>query len=143
MPESQDWNAKVIAEFRANSGQVQAPYDNPPPMLLLHTIGAKSGKLHIVPMRTLEHGGAMYVFASAHGQDRHPDWYHNLIAHPEIVIEKGTQTIAVRATEMLGEERDSIFALQTARFPLFAEFAQKLSRVIPVFRLDRQPEGER
>ncbi|KAB8145898.1 nitroreductase family deazaflavin-dependent oxidoreductase [Chloroflexia bacterium SDU3-3] len=143
MSESQNWNAKVIAEFRANGGQVQAAYDNPPPMLLLHTVGAKSGKLHIVPMRTLEHGGAMYVFASAHGRDRHPDWYYNLIAHPEIVIEKGTQTIAVRATEVLGEERDAIFALQAARFPLFAEYAQKLSRVIPVIRLDHQPEGAR
>jgi hypothetical protein len=77
MSEARDWNAEVIAEFRANQGQVKAPYDNPPPMLLLHTIGAKSGREHIVPMRGMPDGEAFYVFASAHGSPRNPDWYHN------------------------------------------------------------------
>src|SRR5215211_7075240 len=60
MSETRDWNAEIIAEFRANNGVVKAPYDNPPPMLLLHTIGAKSGKQHIVPMRTMPDGEVLY-----------------------------------------------------------------------------------
>ena len=138
MTESADWNARVIAEFRANNGEVQAPYDNPPPMLLLHTIGAKSGKHHLVPMRALVDGEMLYVFASAHGQERNPDWYYNLLAHPNIVIEKGSEIISICATEVVGADRDSIFARQAARFPIFAEYAQKLKRTIPVIRLVRQ-----
>lgn len=135
---SQNPNAAIIAEFRANSGQVAAPYDDPPPMILLHTIGAKSGREHIVPMRALPVGEALYVFASAHGSARNPDWYHNLVAHPEIMIEIGTETLPVRATEVLGEERERIFTRQAARFPIFAEYQRRLERTIPVMRLDRR-----
>lgn len=132
-------NAAVIAHFRANGGQVPAPYDDPPPMVLLHTIGAKSGREHIVPMRAMVDGAALYLFASAHGSPRHPDWYHNLRAHPEIVIELGTEVVPVRATELSGPERDAIFTRQADRFPIFAEYASRLERTIPVIRLDRRP----
>ena len=138
MPEARDWNAEVIAEFRANKGEVKAPYDDPPPMLLLHTIGAKSGKEHIVPMRAMVGGESLYVFASAHGNGRHPDWYYNIVANPDITIEKGTETIPVRATEVVGAERDAIFARHAARFPVFAEYQRKLERTIPVIRLERR-----
>lgn len=138
MTEERDWNAEVIAEFRANSGQVAAPYDDPPPMLLLHTIGARSGREHIVPMRYLPDRETLYVFASAHGSDRHPAWYYNLVANPDIIIEKGVETIPVRATEVTGEERDVIFARQAARFPTFADYERKLTRTIPVIRLNRR-----
>ena len=128
----------MIGEFRANGGEVAAPYDDPPPMLLLHTIGAGSGKEHIVPMRGLPDGESLYVFASAHGNDRHPDWYYNFVANPEITIEKGTETLAVRAIELRGAEWDAIFALHTARFPIFAEYERKLARTIPVIHLDQR-----
>jgi deazaflavin-dependent oxidoreductase (nitroreductase family) len=131
-------NAEVIAEFRANSGEVAAPYDNPPPMLLLHTIGARSGKEHIVPMRSLPDGDTLYVFGSAHGSERHPDWYYNVLAHPDFVIEKGTETIPVHATELHGAEREAIFARHAARFPIFTDYAQRLKRTIPVIRLARR-----
>jgi deazaflavin-dependent oxidoreductase (nitroreductase family) len=132
-------NAAVIAHFRANRGQVPAPYDDPPPMVLLHTIGAKSGREHIVPMRAMVDGETLYLFASAHGTSRHPDWYYNLRAHPEILIELGTEIIPVQASELSGAERDVIFARQAARFPIFAEYARRLERTIPVIRLDRRP----
>jgi deazaflavin-dependent oxidoreductase (nitroreductase family) len=138
MSQERNWNAEIIAEFRANNGEVAAPYDNPPPMLLLHTIGAKSGKQHTVPMRALPDGEALYVFASAHGSPRNPDWYYNLIANPDITIEKGSDSIPVHATELVGAERDAIFARQAARFATFAEYARKLERTIPVIRLDRR-----
>ncbi len=138
MSNERDWNAEVIAEFRANGGEVAAPYDDPPPMLLVHTIGRRTGKEHVVPMRCLPDGEVLYIFGSAHGSDRHPDWYHNLVAHPDIVVEKGTETIAVRATVLDGDQRDAIFARQAARFPIFAEYQSRLSRTIPVIRLDRR-----
>ena len=138
MSEEQDANAAVIAEFRANKGEVKAPYGDPPPMVLLHTIGARSGREHIVPMRAMEEGESLYVIASAHGSARNPDWYHNIIVNPDIVIEKGTKTIPVHATELAGEERDAIFARQAARFPIFAEYESKLKRTIPVVRLERR-----
>jgi deazaflavin-dependent oxidoreductase (nitroreductase family) len=142
MPGERDWNAEVIAEFRANQGQVAAPYDDPPPMLLLHTIGARSGREHVVPMRCLPDGDRLYVFASAHGSARNPDWYHNVVAHPDFKIEMGTgagtETIPVHATEVQGAEREAIFNRQAARFPVFAEYQRALKRTIPVIRLDRR-----
>jgi deazaflavin-dependent oxidoreductase (nitroreductase family) len=132
------WNAEVIAEFRANAGEVAAPYPDPPPMLLLHTIGARSGREHVVPMRCLPDGDAWYVFGSAHGSEHHPDWYFNLVAHPDIDIELGAETIPVRAVELHGAERDTVFARQAARFSTFADYERRLARTIPVFRLDRR-----
>ncbi|MEX0666939.1 MAG: nitroreductase family deazaflavin-dependent oxidoreductase [Acidimicrobiia bacterium] len=136
MSANNDPNAEIIAEFRANQGVVEAPYDDPPPMLLIHTIGARSHKEHIVPMRGIPDGDSFYVFASAHGSVRNPDWYHNLIAHPGIVIELGSKTVPVRAIEVVGEERDLIFRKHAARFQVFAEYERKLARTIPAIRLD-------
>jgi deazaflavin-dependent oxidoreductase (nitroreductase family) len=134
----QSWNADVIAEFRANHGEVAAPYDDPPPMLLIHTVGAKSGREHMVPMRGIPDGDSLYIFGSAHGSERNPDWYYNLVANPEILIEKGDETIPVRATEVHGAQRDLVFGQHKARFPVFADYEGTLARTIPVIRLDRR-----
>lgn len=115
--QEQEWNAPVIAEFRANVGNVTAPYDNPPPMLLLHTIGARTGREHIVPMRARIEGDAMYVFGSAHGSARQPDWYRNVLAHPDFQIEKGREAYLVHATEVTGAERERIFRAHATQFP--------------------------
>ena len=137
--QEQEWNAPVIAEFRANGGEVAAPYDNPPPMLLLHTLGARTGREHIVPMRTRIDGDAMYVFGSAHGNSRHPDWYRNVIANPDFLVDMGTETFPVRATEVTGAERERIFRAHATQFPVFANYEQQLERTIPVVRLERRP----
>ncbi|MFT4037179.1 MAG: nitroreductase/quinone reductase family protein [Thermomicrobiales bacterium] len=133
--QEQEWNAPIIAEFRANGGVVAAPYPDPPPMLLVHTLGARSGREHIVPMRARVDGQHLYIFASAHGSDRHPDWYYNLLAHPDIVIEQGSATIPVHAAEVTGAERERIFRAQATQFATFADYEQRLNRVIPVMRL--------
>lgn len=116
-----------------------APYDDPPSMVLLHPIGGRSGRPHSVPMRAQTDGDALYVFSSVHGSERHPALYHNLIAHPETTIEIGTESVAVRAVELSGEERETIFGRQAARFPIFADYQRRLARTIPVMRLDRRP----
>ena len=131
-------NLPIIEEFRANRGIVAAPYDNPPPMLLVHTTGRRSGRDHVTPMRCLPEGDHWYVFASAHGSDRHPDWYRNLVADPDITIELGTETMPIHATVLEGVERDRVFTIQASRFPYFAELQQRLTREIPVVKLTRR-----
>lgn len=142
-PAPRDWNAEVIAEFRGNGGEVAAPYPDPPPMLLLHTRGARTGREHVVPMRGLPEGDAVYVFATAHGRDRHPAWYHNLVAHPDILLERGVATIPVRATVLAGAEREAVLARWRARVPLVASVLAKTARAIPVVRLDPRREAPR
>jgi pyridoxamine 5'-phosphate oxidase family protein len=133
-----NWNAEVIAAFRANGGEVPAPYPDPPPMLLLHTIGARSGREHTVPMRCLQEGDTRYVFASAHGSDRNPDWYYNLLANPDIDIEQGTETVPVRASEVEGADREAVLSRWVARVPLVVDVLRKTDRRIPVMRLERR-----
>ncbi len=132
-----DWNASVIEEFRANGGQVGGPFAGAP-MLLLHTIGAKSGTERINPMMYQAVGESFAVFASRAGDVRNPDWYHNLLAHPEVSVEVGTETIEVTARVLDPEEREPIWQDQKTRYPGFAEYEAKTTRVIPVVMLDRR-----
>jgi deazaflavin-dependent oxidoreductase (nitroreductase family) len=136
MAAERDWNAEVIAEFRANGGEVAAPYDDPPPMVLLHTIGARSGREHVVPMRAMPDGDAFYVFATAHGSDRNPDWFHNVVAHPEFTIELGAATTPVRSTVLAGAERAEILRRWRERVPLVTGVLDRTPREVPVVRLD-------
>ena len=106
----------------------------------MNTTGRRSGQDHITPMRCLPEGDHWYVFGSAHGSERHPDWYLNLVANPDVVIEVGAETVPVRATVLAGEERDDIFNRQISRFPSFGELQARLDREIPVVRLDPRPE---
>jgi deazaflavin-dependent oxidoreductase (nitroreductase family) len=134
MSDFQDWNRKIIEEFRSNAGQVGGQFEGAP-MLLLHTKGAKSGQERINPMMYLDFDGHRYVFASKAGADTSPDWYHNLVAHPEVRVEIGSETLDARAVPLVGEERDRIYAEQAERYHGFAEYQEKTDRVIPVVEL--------
>ncbi|RDG38651.1 nitroreductase family deazaflavin-dependent oxidoreductase [Streptomyces corynorhini] len=129
-----DFNASVIEEFRANHGQVGGGFAGAP-LLLLHTLGARSGAPRINPMMYMADEGRYLVFASKAGSDRNPDWYHNLLAHPDARIEVGDETRSVRAVELRGAERDSAFAEQARRYPGFAGYQRKTERIIPVVAL--------
>ncbi|WP_193613590.1 nitroreductase family deazaflavin-dependent oxidoreductase [Nocardioides lijunqiniae] len=129
-----DFNDQVIAEFRANHGQVGGPFEGAP-LLLLHSTGARSGQERVSPMMYLPEGERYVVFASKAGADDHPDWYHNLKAHPDARIEVGDDEVAVRAVEVTGVERDRLYAQQAELFPGFKEYEAKTSRVIPVVAL--------
>ncbi len=89
-------------------------------------------------MRARIEGDAMYVFGSAHGSARHPDWYRNVLANPGFLVEKGTETFMVHATDVTGAERERIFRAHAAVFPVFADYARKLERTIPVLKLERR-----
>ncbi len=135
MSESDDWNRGVIDEFRANGGKV-AQFEGRP-LLLLHHRGAKSGTDRVNPLVYLPVGDAFAVFGSKAGADAHPAWYHNLVAHPDTVVEVGTETIPVRARVAEGEERERIWEEQKRANPNFADYEQKTARTIPVVLLER------
>jgi deazaflavin-dependent oxidoreductase (nitroreductase family) len=129
-----EWNRQIIEEFRANDGKVGGPFEGAP-VLLLHTTGAKTGAERVNPMMYLELDGRMFVFASKAGADTHPDWYHNLVANPDVTIEAGTGTFAATAVTVDESERAAIYAEQAKRYPGFAEYEAKTERVIPVVEI--------
>jgi len=131
-----DWNAGVIEQFRANEGRVGGQFEGAP-LLLLHTTGARSGAERVNPMMYLDLDGKRYVFASKAGAPTSPDWYHNLVANPEVTVEAGTETYSARARILERAERDRIFAEQARRYPGFAGYAEKTTRIIPVVELER------
>jgi len=136
-----DWNDKVIAEFRDNGGKVGGNFAGAP-LLLLHTIGAKSGETRVNPMMYQAVDGGWAVFASYAGLDVNPAWFHNLKAHPDVAIEVGTEgeveTIEVHAKVLTPDEREPVWAEQKRRYPGFAEYERKTDRVIPVVLLTRR-----
>ncbi|MGA3147339.1 MAG: nitroreductase family deazaflavin-dependent oxidoreductase [Acidimicrobiales bacterium] len=135
MAETNDFNTQIIKEFRDNAGRVGGPFEGAP-MLLLTTKGAKTGTSRVNPMMYLAEDGRRYVFASKAGAPTNPDWYHNLLAHPEVSIEVGSDVIEVVAVPLTGSERDRVYAEQASRYPGFAEYQEKTDRVIPVVALD-------
>jgi deazaflavin-dependent oxidoreductase (nitroreductase family) len=136
MTDMNAWNQQVITEFRANEGQVGGDFAGAP-ILLLHTYGAKSGVERVNPVMYQQVGDDIAVFASKAGAPSHPDWYFNLLAHPEVEVEIGGETIKMRARVAEGSERDRIWETQKESFPGFAEYEAKTARVIPVVILER------
>lgn len=135
MPEVKDWNVGIIEEFRKNGGRVGS--FSTQPLLLLHHRGAKTGIERVNPLAYQELDGGYAVFASKGAAPTNPDWYHNLIANPEVTIEVGDETVAVKARVAEAEERQRIWEEQKRRNPGFADYERKTSRVIPVVILER------
>jgi deazaflavin-dependent oxidoreductase (nitroreductase family) len=135
-----DLNARIIHEFRANKGGVGGGFSGAP-LLLLHTVGTRSGRSRVNPMMYLADRGRFLVFASKASSDRNPDRYHNRLARPEARIEVGDAILAVRAAKLRGTERDTAFAEQARRCPGFAGYRSKTERVIPVIALIALGEG--
>ena len=138
MTTQDDWNSATIKEFRENSGKVGGMFEGAP-LLLLTTKGAKSGMTRVNPMMYRADGDRMFVFASKGGAPTNPDWYHNVVANPDVTVEVGTETFPVHATVVTGKERDEIYAKQASLYPFFAEYQEKITRKIPVVALARKP----
>ncbi len=135
MAEAQDWNSKIIAEFRANGGKVGGPFEGAP-LLLLHTVGAKTGQSRVTPMMYQDIGEGVAVFASKAGAPTNPAWYHNLLANPRVSAEIGTDTVEVVARVAEGRERERIWEAQKRAYPGFADYETKTTRQIPVVILE-------
>lgn len=133
-----EWNKKIIAEFRENKGKVGGMFEGAP-VLLLHTTGAKTGQERTNPLMYLEDGDRTLIFASKGGFPTHPDWYRNLKKHPGVQLEVGAEKYDAEALELTGEERDRLYAKQAKLYPQFAEYEQKApNRKIPVIALKRK-----
>jgi deazaflavin-dependent oxidoreductase (nitroreductase family) len=136
MAEPNDFNGKIIAEFRANGGKVGGPFAGAD-MLLLHHTGARSGVERVSPLGYQRVGEGYAVFASKAGAPDNPAWYHNLLVHPDTSVEVGTETFPVKARVAEPAERDAIWERQKERAPHFGQYEQKAApRKIPVIVLD-------
>ena len=131
-----DWNQKIIEEFRANAGRVGGYFEGAP-MILIHHIGARSGRERVNPVTYLPDGNDMVITATKGGAPTNPDWYYNLKERPRIMVEVGTGTFPVEASEVRGEERDELWRRLVEMRPGFAEYETKTSRIFPMFRLTR------
>jgi deazaflavin-dependent oxidoreductase (nitroreductase family) len=136
MSDMSNYNQGIIEEFRANGGKVASFGDAP--MVIITTTGAKSGKTLVTPLVSQpQDDGTLYIFASYAGAPKNPAWYHNLVAHPEVEVEFGTDRFTATATPLTGAERDRVFDRQKEIFPTFAEYEAKTTRIIPVVALTR------
>ncbi len=133
MPE--DWNQKIIDEFRANGGAVGGQFEGAP-LLLLHSTGAKSGQMRINPVMYQVVDDGYAVFASKAGAPTNPDWFHNLRAHPDATVEVGDRTVSVHSRVAESDERERIWSRQKELYPGFADYESKTSREIPVVVLE-------
>jgi deazaflavin-dependent oxidoreductase (nitroreductase family) len=137
-----DWNANIIAEFRAKNGVGITNFGDR--LLLLTTRGAKTGREHTTPLAYTRDGDSYVIIASMGGAPKHPAWYYNIVASREAVVEVGTEKFRVHANPIpSGPERDRLYAAQAAIMPGFAEYEQKTSRVIPVVVLERVEEARK
>ena len=125
-------NRQVIEEFRANAGQV-AGYEQP--LLLLHHVGARTGRDYVSPMAFLADGDRFVVFAANGGRPHNPGWYHNLVAEPVVTIEVGTERFPVTATLLDGDERERLWRKQVALAPNFVDLQASCARSFPVIAL--------
>jgi deazaflavin-dependent oxidoreductase (nitroreductase family) len=130
------YNDRIIAEFRANNGVVANFGES---LVLLHTVGARSGEARINPVLAIEDGDAWLVIASAAGQPKHPAWYFNIVAQPLISVESPSGTFEVLASDLDGAEWDAAWATFLQRSPAFAEYrARSEGREFPILRLTRR-----
>src|SRR5690349_8534304 len=135
MSEWNNHNQQVISAFRTNRDN-GGPTDRP--LVILTTTGAKSGKLHETPVRAFFDGDTTYVIASKGGAPSHPDWYRNLVAHPDVKVEVGKDTFNAKAVVATGTERERLYANAVAIEPGFGEYQSKTTREIPVVILQRK-----
>lgn len=126
-----EFNQKIMDEFRANDGKVGGPFEGMN-MLLLTTTGAKSGEKITTPLVYLPDGKTMVIIASMAGAPNNPAWYHNIKANKDVTIDIGNGEFAAEATEVLGDRRDELYAAQASRYPAFADYEKKTTRRIPV-----------
>ncbi len=125
-------NARTIAQFRAG-GEIEGMQRDR--IVLLTTVGRRSGQRHTAPMMFHREGEALLVIASNVGAPLHPDWYLNLVADPRVTVEVGDQTYAAVARPTSGEEREHLWTMLKQAYPFFADHEAKTDRTIPVVAL--------
>src|ERR1700730_4504221 len=131
MNDLNDWDRRIIEEFRASGGNVGGPFTGVP-LLLLTTTGAKSGEPRTRPLAYLSEGGRIYVFAGNRGAPTNPAWYHNLVAHPDVIVELGPEKFEARAIVVDSAEGERLGRIQVQKIPTLASLAATITRQVPV-----------
>jgi deazaflavin-dependent oxidoreductase (nitroreductase family) len=134
-PAMKAMNAELVAGFRAQGGHLGGDFDGVP-LLLLTTMGARTGRVGTTPLNYTRDGANYVVVASKSGSARHPDWYHNLLAHPEATVEVPGAVHRVRARITNGGEREQLFARHAAALPNFVAYQKRTTRELPVIVLE-------
>jgi deazaflavin-dependent oxidoreductase (nitroreductase family) len=124
----------------ASTGKTAGPFADRP-LLLLTTIGAKSGQARTSPLMYIPDGNQLLVPASNYGAPKHPDWYHNLLVHPSVTVEVGSETYRATASTLVGSEREQAWARIVERYPSVAQLQSTTRRQIPLVALQREPAG--
>ncbi len=137
MNDMNNWDSQIVEEFRANGGNVGGPFAGTP-LLLLTTTGAKSGEARTKPLAYLSEGGQIYVFGGNRGAPTNPSWYHNLVAHPDVTVEVGTETFEAKAIVVDSAEGERLGRIQLEKIPSLAELQAKITRQVPVVLLERK-----
>ena len=137
MTDQKEYNRQLIEDFRANRGKSGGPFEGRP-LLLLTTTGVRSGQLRTTPMMYIPDGDRLLVIASNAGAPTHPDWYYNIVVHPNVTVEVGAETFDATAVVMEGDERQRLWSKIVESYPFFTEHQAKISRQIPVIALSRQ-----
>ena len=131
-----DRNAPIIAEFRAHEGRVGGHFAGID-LLLLTSTGARTGRSYTHPLSYSTDGGRYVVIAAAGGAPAHPGWYYNLIAHPDVTVEVGTEKFPAWADLAIGAERERLFRERAQVIPALNDYRARTTREIPVFTIER------
>jgi deazaflavin-dependent oxidoreductase (nitroreductase family) len=134
MSNQTNWNQMIIDEFRANAGKVGGRFAGRT-LLLLHTVGAKTGQERVNPVAYIKDDDQYVIIASKGGAPTHPDWYYNILAHPLVSVEVGTEQFKARAEVTSEPERSRLYDKMVEMMPGFADYRTKTTRVIPVITL--------
>jgi deazaflavin-dependent oxidoreductase (nitroreductase family) len=136
MADMNEFNRRVIEEFRSNDGKVGGQFAGAPMILITHK-GAKSGRTYTTPLVYTRDGDRVVIVASKAGAPDNPGWYHNLAANPTVTVEIGNEKFQARARVTSGEERERLFNAHAKLMPQFNEYQRKTTRRIPVVVLER------
>jgi len=134
MSDINERNQKIIEEFRANEGKVGGRFEGRT-LLLLHTIGAKSGQERVNPVAYTRDDERYVIIASKGGAPDHPDWYYNILARRVLTVEVGTETFQVIAKVAKEPERTRLFNKMVESFPGFDDYRRRTDRELPVIIL--------
>ncbi|WP_402468237.1 nitroreductase family deazaflavin-dependent oxidoreductase [Isoptericola aurantiacus] len=136
VPSPSDRAANQVEQYES-SGGTEGTTMAGKPVVILTTLGARSGKVRKIPLMRVEHDGAYAVVASMGGAPTHPVWYHNIVAHPQVELQDGTEKHDYVAREVTGDEKADWWERSVAAWPDYAEYQKKTDREIPVFVLER------
>lgn len=140
-PSPVEWSAKQVEEYESSGGTRGTTLQGRP-VIILTTVGAKSGKLRKIPLMRVEHEGAYAAVASLGGAPKHPVWYHNVLANPHVELRDGTEIQDMIAREVHGDEKAQWWERAVEAFPPYAEYQEKTDREIPLFVLELAEDAE-